>query len=376
MKRILISTYIDPEFYPPTKNAIFELAKNSLEVIVLTRNLFNAEVGEYPSNVTFRKVGRYMTVLESERINFISKILTFLVYYFNYQRILVGSRIDIVIFYDSIPLFTFLLGLKPSKVKYWYHNHDMPNIQLTQKYSIGWFSARYEFLAMKKIDYFSLPSIDRLIFYPNWTNIDRFFFIPNYPRFELYQTFNHRLRFENFTIIFQGSIGEGHGLEELIKILPKFPQIRLILKGSVRPHYKRTLTELIESNNAHEQVIWMGITSYKELVELTARCHLGIAIYQGQDDVSKTLGTASNKIYEYIACGLPIILHDSEQFRKNMASQAYVFFYRGQLDELSNIIRTVYDNFEQLSLEARLGFETKFTFERYFGEVMLKVNVK
>jgi hypothetical protein len=70
MKRVLISIYVDPEFYPPTKNAILELANQVDEVYVLTRNLFFAEPNAYPKNVGFARIGSYMTVQESEKINY------------------------------------------------------------------------------------------------------------------------------------------------------------------------------------------------------------------------------------------------------------------------------------------------------------------
>ena len=374
MRRVLVSIYIDPEFYPPTKNAIFELAKSSDEVIVLTRNLFNSKEDEYPKNVRIIRVGKFMSVQESESISFFSKIWTFLKYWFHYQRILLASNIDTAIFYDAIPLFIFHIGIKPSKIKYWYHNHDMPDVRFTRKYSIGWFSAKYEHLAMKKIHFFSLPSKDRLVYYPNWKDMDRIFYIPNFPRLAYFENLDLHHRFENFTIIFQGAIGEGHGLEDIISILPSCPDVRLILKGPVRESYKEKINVLSALKKVNDQVQWVGLTSYEELIKLTAKCHLGIAIHQGKDEVSKTLGTASNKIYEYLACGLPIVLHDNEQFRKNVSNSPVVFFYDGQDVNLIERIKQVGDDFEVLSIQARELFCKKYTFEAYFQPVMNVLN--
>ncbi|MFM7681294.1 MAG: glycosyltransferase, partial [Bacteroidota bacterium] len=81
MKSVLVSIYIDPEFYPPTKNAILELASQVDEVFVLTRNQFSAAAKAYPKNVRFVRIGSYMTVQESEKINYFRKLWAFLCYW-------------------------------------------------------------------------------------------------------------------------------------------------------------------------------------------------------------------------------------------------------------------------------------------------------
>jgi hypothetical protein len=96
------------------------------------------------------------------------------------------------------------------------------------------------------------------------------------------------------------------------------------------------------------------------------KCHLGIAVHQGRDEVSKTLGTASNKIYEYLASGLPVLLHDNEQFRKNLGSKPWLFYYNGDTTHLENYIKHVQINFRELSGNAILDFEENYCFEPFF----------
>ncbi len=366
MKRVLVSIYIDPEFYPPTKNAILELANQVDEVYVLTRNLFRAEASAYPKNVRFTRIGSYTTVQESEKLNYFRKLWAFISYWAQYHFLLVTKKIDTVICYDSIPLLIFYLGIKPKRITFWYHNHDMPDAKLSRKYSIGWFSAIYEHQAMRKVKYFSLPSKDRLVYYPNWTRMEDFFYIPNYPRLAQFQNIELNKRFDDFTVIFQGAIGEGHGLEDLISVFPELPDVHLVLKGPVREEYQSKLTHLANEMKVLDRVRFVGITPYSELIELTSKCHLGIAIHQGKDEVSKTLGTASNKIYEYLASGLPIVLQNNEQFRKSIDSESHIFFYDGVANQFLEIIETVRSNFKELSTQARAQFIKKYTFETRF----------
>ena len=366
MKRVLVSIYIDPECYPPTKNAILELANQVDEVHVLTRNLFKAEASAYPKNVRFTRIGSYTSVQESEKLIYFRKLWVFVSYWLQYNYLLTTKKIDTVVCYDAIPLLVFYLGIKPKSKTFWYHNHDMPDAKLSRKYSIGWFSAIHEHRAMSKVKYFSLPSKDRFVYYPNWTRMEDFFYIPNYPRLAQFQNIELNKKFDDFTIIFQGAIGEGHGLEDLISVLPQIPDVHLVLKGPVREEYKSKLIHLAHEMKVLDRVRFMGITPYSELIELTSKCHLGIAIHQGKDEVSKTLGTASNKIYEYLACGLPIVLQNNEQFRKSIDSASHIFYYDGIATQFLEIIETARSNFKELSTQARAQFMTNYTFEIYF----------
>lgn len=373
MKRFLVSIYIDPEFYPPTKNAILELSNQVDEVYVLTRNLFIADSTAYPKNVRFTRIGSYTTVQESEKLNYLRKFWVFVSYWLQYNYLLITKKIDTVICYDAIPLLVFYLGLKPKSKTFWYHNHDMPDAKLSRKYSIGWFSAIHEHRAMRKVKYFSLPSKDRLVYYPNWTRMEDFFYIPNYPRLAQFQNIELNKRFDDFTVIFQGHVGPGHHLEDVILCLQSKPEIKLILVGSIRDDYRNRLLSLANQILQDEQLTILGRIEYSKLISLTSRCHLGLAIYNKPDEYAKTVGTASNKIYEYLACGLPIVLYDNEQFRKSIGPADHVFFYDGVANQFLEIIESVRSNFKELSTLARAQFINNYKFDTRFQKAIEKM---
>jgi glycosyltransferase involved in cell wall biosynthesis len=373
--RIITGIYIDPDFYPPTINAIINFSEIAEEVVVVTRN-HSLHNFPYPSNVTLIKKGKLKTVMDTEKKNILYKLMSFLRFTLAlwWQSNKNGTRI--VIYYDSIPLFSyFITRIFTSKKKiFWYHNHDMPGTHLTRKFSVGWFSGKFEHEAMRHVDYFSLPSDDRMKFYPGWSKPEKYFLIPNYPSLKVYQK-KSKIEFidDEIRIIFQGTIGSGHALEEMTELLKKRinnKSLRLILKGSVRTQYKNKINQLAASLGVSDRLEWKSLGPYCELPSLTKSCHIGIAIHMGTDNVRKTLGTASNKIYEYAACGLPVILYDNEQFRKYLNHQSWAYFTDGTTESLENCIREILDDYECQSYKSRNSFEENLNYEHAFSGVM------
>lgn len=380
-KSIVVSIYYDPDFYPPTINAIINLSELCEELIVVTRNHSKHDF-PFPGNVRLVKIGDLMSVQDSERASLIKKIKSFLDFTFCLWNQMRKSNVDLVLLYDAIPLFSYFLTrtLSGRKKFIWYHNHDMPNTHKVRKFSIGWFATKYEFSAMGHIDYFTLPSLDRLRFYPKWTDSNRFFTIPNYPSLKVYKKREDNLFLnDEIKLIFQGTIGEEHALENIIRLLNEKiggKSIKLVLKGGVRPHYRDQLDELAKKTNTSDKLTWVPLGPYSELPSLTSTCHIGIAIYMGNDNVRKTLGTASNKIYEYAASGLPVILYDNEQFRKYLGQQPWAFFTDGSIGSLRNCIDEIMQKFTTASKQSRASFEEELNFEFSFSQLISMVRKK
>jgi hypothetical protein len=378
MKRVVVSIYIDPDFYPPTINAIIALSEAFDEVVVVTRN--NSENNfPFPHNVKLRKCGTYMTVRQTESTSALRKIISFVSFTFTLFKAVISKKTRLLVLFDPLPLFSFYLfaPLISKKKKIWYHNHDMPRIDKLRKYAIGWFAAKAEHRAMKAIDFFSLPSSDRLEFYPNLENKIPFFNLPNYPSLKVYRKIENKEINKVLKIIYQGFIGPGHALEEILPLLKETienHQLKLVLKGSVRDDYKLKIHALADSYKVTDHIIWLGIGPYAELPGITSGCDIGIAIHMNTDNVSRTLGTASNKIYEYAACGLPAILYKNEQFEKYLSNYEWTYFSDGTTESLRQSIKSIIRDLSEVGSKARMDFEKELNFEMAYqpalGEVL------
>lgn len=374
MKRVIVAIYTDPDFYPPTINAILNFASVFQEVVVVSRNN-NQKDFPYPSNVHLQKVGPYCTVREMEKQSLWQKSFYFLQFTLKIWKYAGSAKGELVVLYDHFALFAYYLvhrSLRTKKV--WYHNHDMSDKTQMSRYSIGGLAAKYEYAGLQKADFFSLPSVERLVYFPQINSTTQVFIIPNYPSLKVYNSHAAKQSTDNSVrIIFQGFIGAGHSLEEIIQLLPETIngfQLVLTLKGSVTDDYKRKLNKLAGDLKVQHQLFWIGVGPYVELPSITASSEVGIAINRNVDLVSLAQGTASNKIYEYAACGLPAILYKSGQFEKYLKQYSWAYFTDGTLPSLRKTLKEVISDIAQTKKQARKDFEETLNFENVFLPVL------
>jgi glycosyltransferase involved in cell wall biosynthesis len=370
VSKIIVSIYVHPEFYPPTLNAIINLAEQYEKVVVITRNNIESNF-PFPKNVKIKNLGRLTSVIESEKQNLLFKVLFFVKFLIAHIPYLFTKH-NKFLCYDPIPLFTISLLCKLFFIKrhIWYHNHDMPNINNCRKYSISWFASKYEKKSMKKITLFSLPSIDRLIYYDDvdMTNIE-FKYLPNYPSRKIFFKSSAKKIDNEIRVLYQGSIATLRGFEEFGEYMANSSlELFFTLKGPIRNNYQYILEEHFLRLNILNKIKFEGVTNYIDLINDMSKFHIGLAIQLGDDEIRKTLGTASNKIYEYAASGMPVIITDNQQFRKYLANEDWVFFYSKEKNNLSEIIHQIILNFQELSNSARISFERKYNFENYFNK--------
>ncbi len=166
--KIVVLIYYHPEFYPPTLNAVLNLADLFESVTIVTRNTLHSDF-KYPSNVNLIKIGTYKTIKETEERSLVSKGFSFLSFCAKAFSVINKVKPEYVVAYDSIPLFTVTL-LRPvfPKTKMWYHNHDISQINKFKKFSIGWLAAKYEKRAFSLLNIFSLPAKARLDYFPSF----------------------------------------------------------------------------------------------------------------------------------------------------------------------------------------------------------------
>lgn len=371
---VLVCIYQHPESFPPTLNAVNLLAKHYKKITLVSNDFLKAEWA-FPPNVQTKFVGPHISSPKYAKLNPIKKLYRWL--RFSLQLLKEAPKHDILLLYDAYPIPSYYFGrhflLKKPKLL-WYHNHDVIEDGKDNKFSLSFIASSVEPKSFPLIDIFSLPSNERQQYFPMDRLKGKYYFLPNYPSKELYLRFKKEKTDQGpIKLIYQGTMSHGRGIEELIQLLHtriKGRELRLHLKGFIKDAYKEELQELIDKHEVQEKVEFFGITSYQEVPKLAVQAHIGIAIFTRSDIMNSTLGTASNKIYEYAACGLPVLYYDSDHFKKHLGKYPWAIPTDLSEDSLLNAIEQIMEKYDDLSVSARKSFTSENNFESRFEKVV------
>jgi hypothetical protein len=369
---ILMLIYSHPEYYPPTLNAIDQLSEISESIIVVTRNN-KFPSWEYPENAKLYVSGDFVSIRESESESTWWKIRSFLQFTWLAIRMFRKYKPEWVVAYDSIPLLTarILKWFSRSPFKLWYHNHDVSELAAMRKFSIGWFAAYSERSVFKMIDLFTLPSRERTSSFELSAFKGSMFMVPNYPskrRYEMAEV-NQNTVPVMLKLLFQGFIGGGHGLEEVIDFVSKEKSVSITIIGPGDREYVRQLKDLVSFRKLSGRVFIRDAVPYQLLIDITQLHHLGLAIHKPVNIAFRTAALASNKIYEYAACGLPVMYFDDAHYRAYLSRFSWAFandLSYEKLEEQCNFIR---DHYQKISSAAVKDFRDGLNFERVFSPV-------
>jgi len=378
-KNLVVAIYNHPETYPPTLNAIEYLSEEYDKIYIVYRNINYINKWEYPKNVTQLT---FKDVLQFEQIYtapLYKKLLHFAKFTFLFFKTIIKVKADTVLLYDSIPVFSYRIFNKfINKPRIlWYHNHDVTeieNLNSFKKYSLVWWAWKSESWIISYLDYFSLPSVERKKYFKLDKLKGKFLFLPNYPCKKVYDkidTFSRTITNNVVNISYQGSVGDFHGFEEIIKyvLTSNDYNYNLHLKGYITNNYKKKLLELSRMFNVEDKLFIYGYITYAEMIHMNTDMHIGIAIYTKNDAMNNTIATASNKIYEYAASGMPVLIFDNAHFREVLNNNKWIFFTNLEKNSLLNCIKEIVTNFNNFSIVAKTDFNDKYNFEYAFQKV-------
>ncbi len=370
----MVAIYSHAELYPPTLNAIGELAKVFKQVILVQRNHIEGN-WTYPPNVFVVSHGNLMTARQQESASLFLKSWLFISFCMKLYAQILKYRPNTILLYDTIALFSFSMihRLMPFTSKIWYHNHDVSELKLVRKFSISWFAIKSEHKYFKYLNLFSVPAMERLSYFPLNEFNGKHFFIPNYPSVAFYSKFYRPNKItDSVKLVYQGHASELHGLEEIIELLPRKildKYIYLVIKGPCTQDYRMVLEEKARKFGALDKISFFGISTYSEVPRIAATCHIGIGIHAKSDIMNTTLGTASNKLYEYAALGLPILYFDSTHFNQHLADCEWAFPVKLDSNSIAKAIESIIEDYDSLSEKAHTNFLKCLNYEFEFARV-------
>ena len=115
-----------------------------------------------------------------------------------------------------------------------------------------------------------------------------------------------------FEVVYQGRMVASRGYEEFTRSAKYLDDgIRLVLRGYGPLENK--LREIVETEGLSDKVVFMPPVEVAELVPEASASHMGVVLTKPVNLNFKL--TVSNKVFEYISAGIPVILSDVPEHR-------------------------------------------------------------
>ncbi|MEW5856155.1 MAG: glycosyltransferase [Cyanobacteriota bacterium] len=380
-KKIGVLIYANPDSYPPTVNAVHLLAEH-FDVVLMGRNQ-DPPHGEYPSNVRVHRLGEYTSMQERVQASTRAKLWEYINFIAQARRLL--QDVSLIYAYDAFAFTAAYLCrrlLHPS-VSLIYHNHDLNEHLFPISSLTGWVQ-RGERKWAHEAALVVFPVQERALFFKKVTNLkEPPIIVPNFPRKSFFKaskdwdSLMHE-RFKKSQILLQGAISVQNSLLDIIKSLTFTNNaIRLKLIGPIQEKEQHLMTNFANQNNVNDRVEYFKPIPYSELRSHTWNASIGVCLYKKVSINHQTMATASNKIYEYAACGLPIIVSDFPNHREHFASESWVHFADPDNPQsIASAVQNIFSDFENykaMCLAARQAFEEKFNYEAAFEPLLLDI---
>ena len=227
------------------------------------------------------------------------------------------QKADIYHFHDPelIPI-GILLKLLDKKVIYDVHE-DLPE-QILSKYYIPYWQRKplavffklVEQLASKVFDYI-ITATDNI--QEKFNKPEKAIAIRNFPILDLFKhtNANHRDLSSHFKLIYTGGLFEIRGITQIVQALEYMNNnVELILLGEFSP---KEYGDEVKKIKGFGKVRYLGKVPFEEVPKYYSSADIGIVCFLPEPNHVKAM---PNKIFEYMAAGLPVIASDFPLWKK------------------------------------------------------------
>jgi glycosyltransferase involved in cell wall biosynthesis len=202
--------------------------------------------------------------------------------------------------------------------------------------------------------------------------------LPNYPKLDLVPALEDfdsliRRRFARRELLYTGAIDAPVALPEAVTALAGMPG-RLRIFGAAKAGIQLQLEALIGRLGLTERVSFSGWLPYREMIAVSMDATIGLSLYKPVSLNYAEMVSASNKLWEYAARGIPAVVPDTPNYRSKLSGEEWVAFADpNDPESIARAVRWFLDDHERYaraSRAARLAFEQRYNFERVVPEVI------
>lgn len=142
-------------------------------------------------------------------------------------------------------------------------------------------------------------------------------------------------------VLYQGGLQQGRGLERLIEVAAQVRDAYFVFIGGGR--LTGTLQNLVEKLEVSGRVFFIPTVPLDQLLSYTASADVGVQPLE--NTCLNHFTTDSNKLFEYVAAGLPVVASNFPEIRKVVRQYDLGLLVEpGNTEQLSNAIKELVDD--------------------------------
>lgn len=383
--KITIIIYANPDYYPPLINAV-NLLLAQFDLIIICRKQ-NGIFYEYPAAIKIYRLGKEETVYIKERKNIFLKFFEYISFIIGVFWLIRNHHSKLIYSYD---MHGFVAGVFPSvllRIKIIYHNLDF--VALSEMNPLGSLVKRLELYFSRYAAKIIFPDIYRAKFFQREARLPippnvvlnaplLIKFVPSNTLMN-YSLKENQLPVDSRVVIYQGSINDSKCILEVIRSMVFWPKdFVFVLIGWVTREFQDKIDALSRSLFLEKRVIYISaITPYPKHLIYAAGAHLGIALVKPQSLNQRFIAGACNKIFEYLALGIPVITNETPPFKEILDSSFVYFIQTNSPEDIAKaVIQSESDNSEygEKTRIARHVHLEKFNYEYQFKPILEYIN--
>lgn len=309
---------------------------SGIRVVRVSKSIFAAGKEVVAKSVEFDRMGRFKQGL---------KVLSRVVAHLKFLGKMSFGRYDVIHAHDVNVLPTAWLAAVLSRAKIVYDAHEISTSRE------GYNSFRrvvgcIEKALMPRV-HGSITTTDvRAKFFARAYGVERPLVLQNRPRFHEVDR-SDRLRVELQLehdwpiVIYQGGLQQGRGLDKLVEASKLVKNAYFVFIGGGR--LQVPLRQQVEQLGLSDRVYFIDTVALAELPSYTASADIGVQPIE--NTCLNHYSTDSNKLFEFVMAGLPVIASDLPEINKIVTTHKLGLLVKdGKVDELSEAIQSLVDD--------------------------------
>ncbi len=180
-----------------------------------------------------------------------------------------------------------------------------------------------------------------------------------------------------YSIIYTGGITFDRGISVVLDAIPRIKNIirdlLFVIVGT--GDYTQKILDIIDKQQLHQCVLLAGWVNHENLYNYIRASKLGIIPHYVTDHIKTTV---PNKLFDYMACGIPVLASDAPPFRRIiLGERCGKVFSSGNSEELSEMILSIYRSDEDFGANGKRAIIKKYNWkedEKKLVEVLKSIS--